>query len=128
MFKVEGDFLIMRLPSGRRIRYFKPHLRKDVLHYTGVDTVKRIWCLTSTYGGKLDENAAQGGCRDFLADAMLRFEEIAMPVVMHIHDEPVLEVASADNERVREIMCRVPEWADGFPVATEISRGKRYGK
>lgn len=130
MFKVEDQWLVMRLPSGRKIRYFQPTLRGDTLYYQGVDTVTRQWGLTSTYGGKLCENEDQGGCRDLLVEAMFAFEAAGWPVGFHVHDEPVLEVeagALSDAETTR-IMCAVPEWAEGFPLAVEMHRAYRYRK
>jgi DNA polymerase len=130
MFKVEDRWLVMRLPSGRKIRYFEPQLRGDTLYYQGVDTVTRQWGLTSTYGGKLCENEDQGGCRDFLVEAMFGFEDLAFPIIIHVHDEPVMEVliGSLPDAMVTRIMCTVPDWAEGFPLAIEGHRGKRYRK
>ena len=131
MFKTEGQWLVMRLPSGRKIRYFQPRFDKDgKLIYEGVDTVTRKWGTTSTYGGKLCENEDQGGCRDLLVEAMLGFEAAGWPVAMHVHDEPVLEVPKGilSDQVVESIMCRVPGWAEGFPLAIEDHRGPEYRK
>jgi DNA polymerase bacteriophage-type len=129
-FKVESQWLVMRLPSGRKVRYFQPRGLEGKLCYEGVDTVTRQWGSTSTYGGKLCENEDQAGCRDLLVDAMLRFEETQVPVVMHVHDEPVLEVpiGTLPNDTVVRIMCKPPAWAQDFPLAIEGHRGSRYRK
>ena len=129
-FKVEGQWLVMRLPSGRKVRYFQPRVRDDRIVYQGVDTDTRQWGWTSTYGGKICENEDQAGCRDLLAGTMLDFENELWPVVMHVHDEPVLEVHVGDltDEFVQHIMCKVPSWAEGFPLAIEGHRGRRYRK
>ena len=135
MFKVEEPFLIMRLPSGRKVRYFEPRLKVDplvgdVLYYEGVDTETRIWGKTSTYGGKLCENQAQAGCRDLLVDAMIEFDSNEWPIVAHVHDEAVVEAAvgKLEDDRVKLIMTTVPEWAHGFPLEIEGHRGERYRK
>jgi DNA polymerase bacteriophage-type len=130
MFKTEGMFLMMRLPSGRKVRYFKPQVRADVLHYRGVDTETRIYGETYTYGGKLCENETQAGCRDLLVDAMLDFDSEGYGAVMHIHDEVVLEVpiGHLTDEKVREIMCRPRDWAPNFPLAIDAHRSSRYKK
>ncbi len=130
MFKVEGQFLVMRLPSGRKTRYFQPVLRGDTLYYQGVDTVTRQWGMTSTYGGKICENEDQAGCRDLLVEAMFGFEDLGFPIIMHVHDEPVLEVPKGilSDDAVQRIMCKVPDWAEGFPLAIEGHRGARYRK
>ena len=129
-FKVKDQWLCMSLPSKRLMRYFQPIIKEGKLYYQGTDTVTRQWGLTSTYGGKLCENEDQGGCRDLLVDAMLAFEDAGHPVVAHVHDEVVMEVDinSLPEKEVRSIMCTVPEWAAGFPLAVEIQSGPRYRK
>lgn len=129
-FKVEDQWLIMRLPSGRKTRYFQPRLKGKELRYEGVDTATRIWGDTSTYGGKLCENQAQAGCRDLLADALLAFDAAGKVVVAHVHDEPILEVGPGElpDDLVNSIMCRAPDWAGGMPLSVEGHRGVRYRK
>lgn len=130
MFKVEDQFLVMRLPSGRKTRYFQPRLKEGKLFYQGVDTVTRQWGTTSTYGGKLCENVIQGFCRDLLVDALLAFEGAGHTAVLHIHDEPVLEAKTGQlmETDVSRIMCTSPAWAAGMPLAMEGHRARRYRK
>ena len=105
-------------------------VRDDKLFYQGVDTATRQWGTTSTYGGKLCENEDQGGCRDLLVAALFGFEDLGHSVVMHVHDEPVMEVpiGSLQEAETARIMCKVPSWATGFPLAMENHVGKRYRK
>jgi DNA polymerase len=53
-------------------------------------------------------------------------------VVLHIHDEIVLEVpedeAEAAAERLVQIMCEPPPWAEGLPLNAEVAIMERYGK
>ena len=136
MFKMEGDFLIMRLPSGRRMWYYKPEIRMDksfreTLHYLGMNTVTRVWGPTSTYGGKLCENETQGGCRDLLVYA--KFDIAGIPGVEllgSVHDQPILEVPEDfdQEEEVIRRMCRERQWHIGLPVALEMHRGRRFRK
>lgn len=130
MYKTEDQFLVMRLPSGRKVRYFKPEVRGDVLHYRGVDTATRIYGETYTYGGKQCENETQAGCRDLLVDAMLVFDDNECPLIMHVHDEPVLEVptGSLTDAWVTSVMCKPPAWAPNFPLSVDLHRGQRYKK
>jgi hypothetical protein len=76
------------------------------------------------------ENETQAGCRDLLVDAMLAVESEGLPISMHIHDEVIAEVptGSLTDERMIRLMCKVPTWAEGLPVAVELHRGKRYRK
>jgi DNA polymerase len=73
------------------------------------------------------------GCalaRELLVDAMFRFEERGFPVVMHCHDEIVVEHPSVTKGIVEEIMSERPRWAAdlGVPVSVEAWVGRRYRK
>jgi len=130
-FKTSGEFLVMTLPSGRDVRYYKPRFDDEgKLLYRGVDTETRQYGATDTYGGKLCENVVQAGCRDLLAGAMLRFDKLSWKVNFHVHDEPVLEVpiGKLTDAEVKRIMCTAPKWAEGFPLNIDGHRGKRYRK
>ena len=76
------------------------------------------------------ENETQAGCRDLLVDAMLEFESTGEPIIFHVHDEPVMEVpiGCLSDSKVTSIMCRVPTWAPGFPLAIDGHRAHRYRK
>ncbi len=122
-FACEGDYLFITLPSGRRLAYFKPELRpepkynKDGLTYLGSDSNKRYTRL-KTYGGKLVENITQATARDCLRDAMTALDTAGYPIVMHVHDEVILDMPQGTGslEEVREIMGRPIPWAPGLPL------------
>lgn len=115
-------FLTIELPSGRKLYYPEPHLQvnkfdREAIHYKGL-TVGR-WCTLSTYGGKLVENITQAVARDCLAEAIERLNAEGYRLLMHIHDEVVLEVPTCDLkekglDHVNSIMCQTPSWAEGL--------------
>jgi len=130
-FVVEDRWLLMRLPSGRRLAYFKPRLDDEgKLTYEGIDTYTRRWQRCKTYGGKLTENAVQAISRDLLVHAMFNLEEAGYGIIGTVHDEVVLEVAEdfGSEKEVADIMCDLPKWAKGLPVKAEGFRAKRYRK
>ena len=51
---------------------------------------------TSIYGGRLTENIVQAVSRNILAHALRNLEDKGFPVVLHIHDEAVVEAESED--------------------------------
>ena len=69
---------------------------------------------------------------DLLRHSLKRLEEEGLDVVLHVHDEIVLEVPEHDAEaasaRLVEIMCQPPAWAMGLPLNAEVATMARYGK
>lgn len=130
MFKTARDWLVMRLPSGRLIWYYKPELKLDTLYYYGIDTTTRMWGRTSTYGGKICENETQAGCRDLLTAAKRRLRAAGYPLIGSVHDQPLMEapVGFGSEEEVTELMCAIPAWAPGFPLAIEYHAARRFRK
>jgi len=125
------------LPSGRDIRYFD--LLESGREEDGEDGMtswagrvvrgeprKKIW------GGLLSENVTQATARDILAVKIRESEDAGMPVVLHVHDEIVVEVPEADAETARtelnRIMSTAPDWAPGLPMKSGTKILRRYGK
>lgn len=111
----------IQLPSGRCIRYFAPHLTKnrfgqDSIGYQAYDAGK--WSHAETFGGKLTENIVQAIARDCLRDAMLNVSRLYPDIVMHIHDEMVVEVPEATAEEhlnaISTLMGQPIPWAPGL--------------
>ncbi|MFJ7647742.1 DNA polymerase [Lysinibacillus sp. NPDC097279] len=124
-FMLHGS-LMMQLPSGRRLCYYKARLQdhpkfegKQEIVFWGVDGTSKAWCETSTYGGKLTENAVQAIARDCLAMSMLRLDKEGYPIVMHIHDEAVMESDVDTIAIIEEIMGRPISWAEGLPLEAD---------
>lgn len=114
------DFLTIKLPSGRKLYYPKPHLKENrfgsnALHYFGVNQTTKKWEVQETYGGKLVENIVQAISRDCLAVTLKRLEDEGLQTVMHIHDEAVIDAdINVDLDKVCELMGQPIEWAPGL--------------
>ena len=112
-FVYEGNILFIKLPSGRRLSYIRPKIdynnsfNKYVITYEGVDSVSKKQTRLTTYGGKLVENIVQAIARDILGYAMLNLKDRGFDIVMHVHDEIVVEVENKVScvEEICEIMC-----------------------
>ena len=130
MFRVVGDYLYMRLPSKRKLAYFKPSVSNGELRYMGVHTYTRQWTKCSTYGGKLLQNACEGIARDLMALAMFKLNKMKYPILGTVHDEIITEPREGFGsvKEVCAVMCEKPDWADGLPVGAVGFRGKRYRK
>lgn len=111
--------LFLRLRSGRYLCYPQPKIGtnrfgSESITFMGINTVKK-WDRIETYGAKLVENIVQATSRDLLAEAMRRLEAAGNPVVMHIHDEAVIDAPKDSSlDKMVNIMTEVPDWADGL--------------
>ena len=72
-------------------------------------------------------NCTQAVARDLLALSLLRLEEAGYEVLLHVHDEVVI-AGEHDPEEIARIMCALPEWAEGLPLAAHGGVLERYGK
>jgi DNA polymerase len=127
--------LVCTLLNGKRIFYQNartaPQLsRFGRLNWTYWAYRKGRWREIEPYGGQLTENVVQALARELLVDAMLRFEARGFPIVMHTHDELVIEHPAITEELIKEIMEEPPDWAAklGVPVMVEAWVGTRYRK
>jgi DNA polymerase len=134
MYTKKG-MLVVQLPSGRCLHYQNPKLSTGkfgnyCLSYEGINQTTRQWCRQDTYGGKLVENIVQAIARDCLAVAMLRLDEAGYRIVIHVHDEVVLEVPDGFGslEQVNAIMSRAIPWAKGLDLKAESYQTTYYKK
>ena len=131
-FKIDGRWLYMRLPSGRKIAYLDPEFDEDTnsVTYMGTHTKSRQWTRVQTYGGKLLNNACEGIGRDLLVNGLLNMEKAGYETIMTVHDEGVFEVDETfgSNEEAQRLMTVPLKWAKGLPVLCEGWREKRYRK
>ncbi|MGI6646812.1 MAG: DNA polymerase [Limnochordia bacterium] len=128
-----SGMLFITLPSGRRLAYVKPKIGlnrfgRDAVTYEGIGNTKK-WERTETYGPKLVENIVQAISRDILCDAMRRLDDAGLSIVMHVHDEVVIE---ADDgvllDEVCQIMSVTPHWAKGLILRADGFRCPFYQK
>lgn len=126
------DFLTITLPSKRKLYYPKPSLKpnafgKMALHYMGLDTGK--WKVLSTYGGKLVENITQAVARDCLAETIKKIDKMGLKIVMHIHDEVVIDAPQDIKlDDICQIMAEPISWAPGLCLKGAGFEGDYYMK
>jgi DNA polymerase len=135
VFDKQGNWLRMRLPSGRFLCYPDPRIEQtklgEVITFAGVNPYTRQWCRIRTYAGKLVENADQAMSRDVLKHGEDLADQCGYPVVLPVHDELVTECPDTDDynvEGLAAIMATVPAWAEGLPLAAAGFETKRYRK
>ena len=118
-FSLQSGILFITLPSGRRLAYVKPRIGEnrfggESVTYEGISGAKK-WERLESYGAKFVENIVQATARDILAEAMLRLNTSGFDIVMHIHDETVIEAAPETSlDEICRVMGQTPAWADGL--------------
>lgn len=140
-YRMEDLWLSARLPSGRKIWYFNAKPIVKAMPWDDTD-IRQAFTYQATkmgqlrtidaFGGQLTENVIMGIERDLMTCAMLKCEANAMPVVLEVHDEIVVEPlkVDADEKAFEQIMLDVEPWARQIqiPIAVETWVGDRYHK
>ena len=132
VYMFDGQHLWYALPSGRVLCYPFAKLERDGVSYLkaawkpAADATE--WPRARLWRGLAVENITQATANDLLRVALRRIPD----VVLHVHDEVVVECAEEDGERVaaevERVMCEPPEWASGLPLGAEVKIMTRYGK
>jgi DNA polymerase len=132
VYLYDGQHLWYALPSGRVLCYPFAQLEADGVSYLkaawkpAADATE--WPRARLWRGLAVENITQATANDLLRVALRRIPD----VVLHCHDEVVVECPEANGERVardvERVMCEPPEWAAGLPLGAEVKIMKRYGK
>ena len=124
----DGQHLWYALPSGRVLCYPYAKIEADGVSYLkaswkpAADATE--WPRARLWRGLAVENVTQAVANDILRHALRRLED----VVLHIHDEIVVECVDDRAAEVERVMCEPPEWAAGLPLAAEVKIMTRYGK
>lgn len=120
------NLLHVKLPSGRELRYWRPKIvpgrfDRDNLSYWGINEGR--WMNIRSYGPKVVENIVQGIARDCLRDAMTSIHRAGLHVVMHVHDEVIVEAPKDQAEEVLQLVLEIMKtpipWAPGLLLKGE---------
>lgn len=131
----KSGILFIELPSGRRLAYPKPRVvdhdkfpGRMKITFEGVKS--REWGSVDTYGGKLVENIVQATARDCLAHSMLKLDKLGYKIVMHVHDEVVVEIEEDRDEldNICDLMGEEIPWAKGLPLRADGFECSYYQK
>lgn len=123
-FTYQSGMLFITLPSGRNLCYVKPKIElnrygNESVTYEGIGESKK-WMRIESYGPKFVENIVQATSRDILTDALRRLNSSGYRIVMHVHDEVVIEAPSETSlETICRIMGETPAWAKGLQLRAD---------
>lgn len=125
---MRGDCLVIKLPSGRELMYLQPRIGKnrfnsDSIMFSGLTQETKQWGRIETYGGKLTENIVQAISRDLLMHAMQKLRDLHYDIVMHVHDEVIVEAPTEQSkfylDKMGDIMGAEVPWAKGLPLNSD---------
>jgi DNA polymerase len=130
----DGVHLWYALPSGRVLCYPFAKLEPDGVTYAkaswkpGADATE--WPRARLWRGLACENVTQAAAHDLLRHSLRRLEADGQDVVLHVHDEIVVETVDPDATvaAMERAMCVPPNWAGGIPLNIEAEVMTRYGK
>lgn len=135
-------FLIIELPSTRRLLYAEPRVKQVVEYDEELEEItsrssirykaskKKQWWTDRTYGGKVVENYTQANANDVLRAFILRCRDNGWPLVLHVHDEGVMEtpIGFFSLDDFIEEMEKSLWWTDGLPMKAAGYVSTRYRK
>ena len=126
----DGQHLWYMLPSGRVLCY--PFAKFEGEHLTYAKAAWKPaadateWPRARLWSGLACENVTQASAHDILRAALRQVPD----VVLHVHDEIVVETDEPDRAKLdlERMMTTPPAWAEGLPLAVEAKVMERYGK
>lgn len=141
MRKAGITYLVMQLPSGRRMYYPEPKIAPEFKKYDEedmeADPWKREkggywtdsmsfygqhqgkWKRIHTWGSRLFENAVQAIGADLLNYGMICAEQEGYGIFMCIHDQALAQSNGGTLEGYLEALCRKQSWAEDFPLEAD---------
>ena len=125
----DNQHLWYALPSGRILCYPFAKFEGDEITYVKAAwkpaADAKEWPRARLWRGLACENITQAVANDLLRHSLRQLDE----VVLHVHDEIVLETANPDAPNtLQQVMCTPPDWAAGLPLSAEVEVMTRYGK
>ena len=133
VYMYDGQHLWYALPSGRVLCYPYARLDADGVSYAKASwkpaADAKEWPRARLWKGLACENITQAAANDVLRHSLRQLDG---NVVLHVHDEIVLEVpesvADGAVKTLHDVMCTAPGWANGLPLEAEVNVMTRYGK
>ena len=144
---VGGTTLFCELPGGRLLTYPDARIEPGMTPWGAQTTVltalranwvpkdtEKEWPRATLWGGLLVENVTQATAASLLRHALSEAHSVGLDVVLHVHDELVVETPeaplqiAAESEALHGIMNTAPDWAAGLPLEADVITADRFGK
>jgi len=129
-------WLVMTLPSGRKLFYCQPQLVPGkygkVIKHMGVNPYTKQWSPVFLKPQRMIENVIQGLGRDILEEAKPRLDDAEFTRIFDVYDEiGCHEDEEGSRHRLLEmtqLMCIPPKWMPNLPLKAEGYVSRRYMK
>ena len=123
------NYLIIRLPSGRKLAYPLPAIEDDGITYWGAVAASTQWGRVKMYGAKMFENICQAIAADVMAHGAINAESKGMMPFALIHDQGLaIQDKGQKPEEFAQALSKVPSWATGLPLKVEAKLVPYYSK
>lgn len=117
-------FLLMRLPSGRKLAYPQPKIVPGKFEgTTAVSFYQNLlgtkWGHRSVWGGVWAENATQAVAADIMVNGVRNCENDGYETATLIHDQDLSYYYPERGQTVEKFvghLTRLPAWAAGLPI------------
>jgi len=124
---IEGiEFLLIRLPSGRKLAYPRPKIipsrfeGKTAIGFFGQLPKSVHWGTIDTYGGKLVENITQAVAADVMCTGAMNCERAGYQIMCLVHDQALAYYLKGQTgEEFVKLLTTLPAWAKGLPIEAE---------
>lgn len=135
-----GEFLCLRLPSGRNLYYYRPKILRlpapwdrtqliEQFTYYGTDRYKNNkWRRIKAHEGGITENIDQAISRDILTEWQRRADAAGFNIVLHVHDEIGCTEQTDRLAELNELIRRPISWAPGLLLDADGYTARRYKK
>ena len=138
-FEMLEGFLLMRLPSGRRLAYPQAKVknamtpwgqRKPTVLHGGFVGPSKKWGRVKLTPGRYMENLVQAAARDLMMEGAKRTEAAGYAPVGRVHDEVISQtpLGQGNLEEYLELLTPELPWLAGVPIEATGWSGKRYRK
>jgi DNA polymerase len=132
---IEGTtFLLMKLPSGRKLAYPRPRIvpgkfegTTQIEYYGNIKGAIWGWCRL--WPGAMANNSTQGTANDVMFVGCHNCENAGYEIFNVVHDQALAFKKEGQTAgRFLELLTTMPEWANGIPLAADGGEAPFYSK
>jgi len=122
-------YLIVMLPSGRKLAYLQPEIQGNELVYWGQLPMSVAFGAVKLYGAKIFENVCQAIAADLMSHGAQTASSVWLPPFALIHDQALsIHYDGVTPDQFASALQSLPPWAHGLPLKAEAKSVPYYAK